>query len=220
MSVEAWSALLGGIAGACIAGVIGVWAATYSQDRADAKRQQSAALAIREDLRRIHSELAVPGVDNIKLDSSGKPLSPEIHRWIVGLIPELASALPQAFARLMELQSALEERDKLLDRYLDAINSYDWARDQFEKNKENQKSAAPGQGPIYADESRRLEALVAGDGNRMESDRVRFAENEEHVRRIIKVLDGMLSTVIARPIPPQIPSLPTAEELDRRLPLR
>jgi hypothetical protein len=54
----------------------------------------------------------------------------------------------------------------------------------------------------------------------METDRLRFVENEREVRQLVDVLDLMLSGVIARPIPPRLPSPPTAEELDRRLPLR
>lgn len=72
----------------------------------------------------------------------------------------------------------------------------------------------------YTEESHRLETLTAQNGRRMETDRLRFVENEREVRQLVDVLDLMLSGVIARPIPPRLPSPPTAEELDRRLPLR
>lgn len=215
-----WITFVAGIVGAGIAGVIGVFAVTYSQDREQTKRQRSAALAIREDIRRIRRQLLVPGVDHVQVDAQGVPISPGIHPWIIGMIPELASALPEAFARLMQLQSDLERRGLLVERYAKAIDSFTWARGELERNRllgeeatvhgdvrvQTSAGAIPER-DIYQAEVRRFEVVVFDSEKTMEREQTVFATLEDHVRQEIGVLDRMLTKVIDRPVPPRVPQL-------------
>jgi len=72
-------------------------------------------------------------------------------------------------------------------------------------------STAP-QSPIVAENARSMQRALD-----------RFSEAESRLRREIEVLDWMLTTVIDRPIPPRIPTLPgdnNPQNLDPDPPVR
>jgi len=127
-----------GVLSSAITFFLGLWSATYLQDRAMRRRHLGLVRALRADVSRIYSEVGAKNPVYITVSFFGaSPLIPRPSPWAQTLAAELASTNPVYVGLLMELDRYLTNlagADKVEDAAMERMAMLKEAVSVHEKN--------------------------------------------------------------------------------------
>lgn len=210
---------LAGAATALVGGALGLRGSAWLQEREHARRQRNTSVALREDLRRISAALGAEGFASVaSLERGSEPEVPGVHRWVEGLIVDLASADPAVLRGFMTLEQDLAGRAQGLEVYLQAARA-DADTRSLRANYEQWASQRDSHEQLYREELAKATAAIPERSAALRAQEARFDEGDHSLRANLDQLCVLLDALIAKPIPQFVPGDAFAddESLHRRL---
>lgn len=118
--------------GALVSFGAGYWTARRLQDRETKARLKGIALALREEVQRIRSEIGGPLPANLdELVIAG--IVPEVHPWVQGIITETARTNPAIVAAFMRLERLLYNHRWTRDSYKEDRKALTVAQERYDR---------------------------------------------------------------------------------------
>lgn len=97
-----------GVLSSFLAFLVGLWSATYLQDRDTRRRHLGVVRALRAELARIRRESAADGPAHIPITAFGmRPTVPQLSPWIQGLLSDIAISSPEVVSGILDLERHL-----------------------------------------------------------------------------------------------------------------
>jgi hypothetical protein len=120
------------IVGALVSFGAGYWTARRLQDRETKARLKGIALALKEEVQRIRSEIGGPLPANLdELVIAG--IVPDVHPWVQGIIAEAARTNPAIVAAFMRLERLLYNQRWSRDSYKEDMTALAVAQERYDR---------------------------------------------------------------------------------------